>query len=468
MKVMIIGAGKLGYKLAEAMLNEEIDVTLMDSNSKVIERINDHLDVLTVNANGLEVEILKELNIESYDLLLASTSSDETNTLICTLAKKLGCIKTIARIRNPEYTEQLDFIKNEMGIDHIVNPDFATANEITRYLLKSYNFYSGNFAKGKVQMVDLNINNIKEFIGKKVMELDNIQGMLIVAISRDGNIIIPDGSTELLKDDIIYLIGESKVISNWENKYKHNTNRRHVKRVMILGGGKIGYYLAKQLSESNINVVIVEQDRERCKYLSSNLKNTLIIHGDGTDINLLEEEDLSSMDAFIGATGYDEQNILMCLMAKQAHVNKVIAKISRPSYSHVIDKLGIDLALNPVNITVSDIVKFIRGGKVVSVSLLLGEEAEVTEVIVGENLPVVGKRISELGLPKGIIIGSVVHKGKVIIPNGDTIINARDRLIIFCLTENIPSIEMFLKANKGGRLSELWNSNKGIRKYIKP
>lgn len=468
MKVMIIGAGKLGYKLAEAMLNEEIDVTLMDSNPKVIERVNDHLDVLTVNANGLEVEILRELNIENYDLLLASTSSDETNTIICTLAKKLGCIKTIARIRNPEYIKQLDFIKHEMGIDHIVNPDFATANEIARYLLKSYNFYSGNFAKGKVQMVDLNINNIKEFIGKKVMELDNIQGMLIVAISRNGSIIIPDGSTELLRDDIIYLMGENKIINNWENKYRHNTNKRHVKRVMIFGGGKIGYYLAKQLTESNINVAIVEQDRERCKYLSSNLNNTLIIHGDGTDMNLLEEEDLLSMDAFVGATGYDEQNILMCLMAKQSHVNKVIAKISRPSYSHIIDKLGIDLALNPVNITISDILKFIRGGKVVSVSLLLGEEAEVTEVIVGENLPVVGKKISELELPKGMIIGSVVHKGKVIIPNGDTIINARDRLIIFCLTENIHSIDMFLKPNKGGILSELWNGNQGIRKYIKP
>lgn len=457
MKVMIVGAGKLGYKLAEAMINEDIDVTLIDSNSKVIERINDHLDVLTVNANGLEVETLKELNIETYDLLLASTSSDETNTIICTLAKKLGCVKTIARIRNPEYTEQLDFIKNEMGIDHIVNPDLAIATEISRSLLKRYNFCSGNFAKGKVQMVDLNINNIKEFIGKKVMELDNINGMLIVAISRNGNIIIPDGSTELIKDDIIYVIGESRIVNSWENKYRPNINKRHIKRVMILGGGKIGHYLAKQLIESNVSVVIVEEDRERCQYLTNKLDNSLIIHGDGTDINLLEEEELSLMDAFVGATGYDEQNILMCLMAKQANVNKVIAKISRPSYSHVIDKLGIDLALNPVNITVSDILKFIRGGKVVSVSLLLGEEAEVIEVIVDEKLPVVGKKVSELGLPKGIIIGALVHKGKVIIPNGNTIINGRDRLIIFCLTENIPLVDMFLKANKGGVLSGLWN-----------
>jgi len=468
MKVMIVGAGKLGYKLAESMINGEIDVTLVDSNPKVIERVNDHLDVLSVNANGLEIEILRELNIENYDLLIASTSTDETNTIICTLAKKLGCKRTIARIRNPEYTEQLDFIKTEMGIDHVVNPDLATANEIVRYLLKSYNFHSGDFAKGKVQMVDININYLKDFIGKRIMDLDDMQGLLITAIKRNGEIIIPNGSTELIHDDILYVIGKSKNISSLAERFKLNVEKKSIKRVMILGGGKIGYYLAKELIESNINVTIVEQDRERCKYLTEKLDNALIIHGDGTDINLLEEEDLYAMDAFIGATGYDEQNLLMSLMAKQAGVNKVIAKISRPSYTHLIDKLGIDVALNPINITSSDILKFIRGGKVVSVSLLLGGQAEVTEVIVGENIPVVGKQISELGLPKGIIIGAVVNDGKVIIPNGKTIINTNDRLIIFCLIPDVPSLEVFLKPNKGGVLNELWNRNQGIRKLINP
>lgn len=444
MKVIIIGAGKLGYKLAEAMIKENIDVTIMDSNSKVIERINDHLDLLTVNANGLEVEILKDLDISSYDYLFAVTDSDETNTIICSLAKKLGCIKTIARMRNPEYTEQIDFIKNEMGIDHIVNPDLATANEISRYILKRYNFYAGNFAKGKVQMIDININNIKDIIGKRIMELNNIEGMLIAAISRNGSIIIPNGKTKLMEDDILYIIGQSKVINDLLNKIKLNGIKKNVKRVMIFGGGKIGYYLAKQLSEYHIKSVIIEKDRERCKYLTDKLHSSIIIYGDGTDVNLLEEENIELMDAFVGVSGFDEQNILMCLMAKQYHVNKVISKISRPSYSHVIEKMGIDLALNPVNITLSDILKFIRGGKVVSVSLLLGEEAEVTEVIVDKNLDIVGKEISKLGLPDGMIIGSIVNKGKVLIPNGNTIIQANDRLIIFCLTKNIQTLDMFL------------------------
>jgi len=460
MKVMIVGAGKLGYKLAEAMIHEDIDITLVDSNPTVLQRINDHLDVLTVNANGIEVDALKNLNIETYDLLVAATSSDETNTIICALAKKVGCKQTVARIRNPEYTKQLDFVKSEMGIDHIVNPELATAKAIERYLLKNYNFHSGDFASGKVSMVDFNINNVKSLIGKRIMDIPNLDNLLITAISRNGNIIIPDGSTKLMENDLIYIIGNSTNINTLGNKLDVNIDKKDIRRAMILGGGKIGYYLAQSLNSSNIHVTIIEENKERCEYLSEKLDNVLVIHGDGTDINLLEEENLESMDAFIGVTGYDEQNLLMALMGKQYGVNKTIAKISRPNYIHIIDKLGLDVALNPINITVSNILKFIRGGKVVSVSLLLGEQGEVTEIIVGDDLPVTGKQISELGLPKGIIIGAIVHDGKVIIPNGNTVIHSNDRIIVFCLTADLPSLKKFISPkHKGGILSELWNRN---------
>ena len=201
-------------------------------------------------------------------------------------------------------------------------------------------------------------------------------------------------------------------------------DNNRIKRVMILGGGKITHYLAEQLIQANIGVTIFEQDKDRCKYLSEKLNNALIINGDGTDINLLEQEDLSSMDAFVGATGYDEQNLLMSLMAKQSGVRKVIAKISRSSYVNLIEKLDIDFALDPTNIIAGDILKFIRGGKVVSVSLLLGEQAEVTEVIMDENLSVLGKPISKLGLPKGIIIGAIVRIGSYY-TNGKTIVIPR-------------------------------------------
>ena len=468
MKVIIIGAGKLGYKLAEAMINIGINVTLLDSNQKVVERINEHLDVLTVNANGIEMEILKELNIEKYDLLIASTNSDEKNTIICTLAKRMGCKKTVARIRNPEYTEQLDFIKNEMGIDHIVNPDLATSTEMVRYLLKNYYFYSGDYAKGKVQMVDVNIKYLKRLIGKRIMDISEVvmEGLLIAAIVRDGEVIIPNGLTRLEEEDVLHIVGKRNSIDNLALRFQVEVERKKIKRVMILGGGKLSYYLAKELFAANIHVTIIEQDQERCEYLTEKLKNALVIHGDGTDLNLLEEEDLEEMDGFIGATGFDEQNLLMSLVAKRFGVNKVIAKISRSNYIHVVDKLGVDVALNPVNITASDILKYTRSEHVHSVSLLLGGQAEVTEIEIAEGLPVVDKKIMELDLPKGIIIGAVVHGNQVIIPNGQTVIHAKDRLIILCLIPDVPAIDIFLKDSKGGLFSEFWNRNQGLRKFI--
>lgn len=463
MKVIVVGAGKLGYKLAESMVLEDIDVTVIDNNPRVLESVNEHLDVLTVLANGIDINILRELNISQYNLLVAATDSDETNTLICSLAKKLGCEKTIARIRNPEYMQQLDFIKIEMGIDHIVNPDFSTAQVIEKYLLKNYSFYSGDFASGKVQMIDVNIEHMEDFVGKKLIELENFDGLLITAISRNGDIIIPNGSTELLANDMIHVIGKTDRIKNLNNKFSQDITKKDVERVMILGGSNIGFYLAQRLSKMNIAVTLVEKDKARCQELSEILKDVLIIHGDGTDIHLLEEERISSMDAFIGVTGYDEENLLTALMAKQSGVSKTIAKISRQNYTKIIDRLGIDAAFNPIYITASNILKFIRGGKIVSVSLLIGGDGEVTEIIVGKDLPIVGKTLEELKLPSGIIIGAIVHNGKVTIPNGKSMIQAHDRIVVFCLTEDLPTLQMFFKPHKGGIFSELWNRAKGSR-----
>lgn len=463
MKVMIVGAGKLGYKLAESMVLEEIDVTVVDVNGRIIDFVNEHLDVLTVTGNGIDIKILRELNINHYNLLVACTESDETNTLICTLAKKLGCEKTIARIRNPEYMQQLDFIKAEMGIDHIVNPDLATAQVIEKYLLKSYNFYSDEFASGKVQMIDVNIEYMEDFVGKKLIELEDFDGLLITAISRGGDIVIPNGSTELLANDIIHVVGKSDRIKDLNNRFTQDITKKDIERVMILGGSNIGLYLSQSLAKMNIAVTLVEKDKARCQELSETLENILIIHGDGTDINLLDEERISSMDAFVGVTGYDEENLLTALMAKQSGVPKAVAKISRQNYSKIIDRLGIDAAFNPIFITASSILKYIRGGKIVSVSLLIGGNGEVTEIIIGKDLPIVGKTLEELKLPKGIIIAAIVHNGKVTIPNGKSVIQANDRIVVFCLTENLPNLKIFHNPHKGGVLSELWNRTKGTR-----
>jgi len=451
MKAMIVGAGKLGYKLASALSNGDNQIIVIDSDSNVLEKVSEHLDVMVVKASGLQIDMLKELDIKSYDLLIAVTESDETNMVICSLAKKLGCDKTIARVRNPEYSQQKNFIAQAMGIDYIINPEFATANEIMRYLLKSYSFYSGDFADGRIIMIDFIADNISGFVGKKIHELEDINGLLIAAISRNGEMIIPNGSSVIMEKDIVYVIGKRENIDQLAKRSKSTLPTKSIKKAMVLGGGKIGYYLAEKLSAQNIIVKIIEQDRERCEYLSEKLNGVLVICGDGTDPSLLDDEDISSMDAFISVTGYDEENLLMTLIAKQAGVKKVIAKVSKPSYEQIIEKLGVDIAINPIDITASDILRYIRGGRAISVSLLLGGQAEATEIIADESMPVVGKPLAQLGLPKGIIIGAIAHKGKVIIPDGSSIIYPGDRFVVFCLSSEIAALEAILKRRVKGR-----------------
>ncbi|HHV59375.1 MAG TPA: Trk system potassium transporter TrkA [Clostridiaceae bacterium] len=435
MKIMIVGAGKLGYKLANSLSSGNTDITVIDTSADVLNDISEQLDVMVIQASGTQISTLKELNIHTYDFIIAVTDNDETNIVISNLAKKLGCKKAIARVRNPEYNEHLNFLKASMDIDHVINPDLATANEFERYLFKSNTFYSGDFANGKVTMVDLNVANLPGFAGKKLMELDIIKrGLLIVAISRNGEIIIPNGSTKILDNDTLYIIGKSENINSLSAKSNSLLPTRYIKKVMILGGGKIGYYLTKKLTGLGVAVKIIEIDMRRCEYLSENLPEALVIHGDGSNMGLLEEEDISKMDAFIGATGFDEENLLMTLLAKQAGVKKVIAKVSKPNYVKLIEKLGVDIALSPIDITVSEVLKHIRGENTVSVSLLLGGQAEITEVIAEKKMSIVGKPLYQANIPKGIIVATVVHEGQVIIPNGKTVIHENDRMIIFSLS----------------------------------
>lgn len=450
MKVLIIGAGKLGTKLAAALLNGEIQVTIIDHNAEVLNRIKDHMDVLTINANGAVKGVLEELKIDSYEMTIAVTNNDDTNILISSMAKKLGCKYTIARIRTPEYANQLEFLKKIYKIDRVINPELATAKEIYRYLLESSAFYFGNYAQGKISLVNFNIRNLDYFVNKKLSDVGNINRLLIVAISRNGDTIIPNGDTVLKENDIIYVMGQKEKVADIAKELSLTTSKKQMKKVMILGGGKIGFYLADKLSKKGMNVKIIESNLERCKVLAETLHgNALVIHGNGTDSNILEEEGLAGMDAFIGVTGFDEENLFMSLRAKQLEVGKVVAKISRQSYIHIIEKLGIDLAINPVNITASEILKYIRGGRVVSVSLLLDGQAEVTEIIAAEDLRILNIPIMELDLPKGIVIGAIVHNKEVIIPEGRSVIRKGDRIVILSLLSEVPALERFFHLKEG-------------------
>ena len=325
MRVLIIGAGKLGYKLASQLSFGGTLVTVMDSDSQVLEHISDHLDVMLIKGSGMHIEILEELGIHEYDLVIAVTKSDETNIVISSIAKRLGC-KKHSKGKKPRVFDTKWFYKKTMDIDYIINPELATANEINRNLLYHYSLYSGDFAEGRIMMLHFAASDLPGFVGKKIREIKNINGILIGIISRGGEIIIPHGDNQIMEDDIVYVIGKKDNINQLAKMCKTSVQVKYIKRVMILGGGRIGYYLAKKLISQGISVKIVEKDKGRCEYLSENLDDILVICGDGTDINLLDEEDIASMDAFVGVTGHDEENLLMTLMAKHSGIKKLLPK----------------------------------------------------------------------------------------------------------------------------------------------
>lgn len=452
MKIVIVGAGKLGLKVTEALLGGDQAVTIIDQDEAVLQKLSSHLDVMTVNANAKEIKILKSLGIATYDYLIAVTGDDDTNIVIASFAKKLGCSKVIARIRNPEHMDQLGFIKEHMGIDSIVNPDLAITVEIYKYLVEKYTLSNGIFSSGKVSLLEFGTDKMPRLIGVSMRDIGSVlENMLVVAISRNGKVIIPHGDTVIQEDDGLYVIGERAPIMELNAQVHEKGKYTDLQKAMIIGGGKTGYYLARKLSEFGIAVKIIEVDKDRCYYLSSHLEDVMILHGDATDLDLLEEENLNEMDAVVTATGYDEENLLLALMAKQHGIEDVIAKISRESYADLIESMGIDMALNPLDITASTILRFVQGSKRVISSVLIQGQAEIMEVVASNHMKLINTPLRELELPSGILVAAI-HRGlEVIIPKGDTIIEEDDRVIIFSLLTELPELEKFLKV--GGKLS---------------
>ncbi|HQD41185.1 MAG TPA: Trk system potassium transporter TrkA [Bacillota bacterium] len=450
MRIAIIGAGKVGYQLVESLVKENHDILVVDTNQDVLDKINDNFDVLTKRGNGISSSLLKGLGIEGWDLFIAVTDSDEANIVACITSKKLGVKTAIARVRNPEYVVELDFMRSSLGIDYIINPEYATACEIIRLLLNTYASYAADFAKGQVRMSEIIIESASVFAGKQIKDLKLPPGVVITAITRSGEVIIPNGFDYIMPDDTLYIMGEKSVVDRVaKNAGAHIVNNR-VKNVMIIGGGRIGYYLAKGLERLDINVKIIEQDLERCKELAEGLDNALVLHGDGTDLTLLKAENIEGMDAFLAVTGYDEENLMVSVLAKRMGAKKVIAKVSRSNYTSVLETIGIDNAVSPKLITASDILRIVRGGRIVSISLLIGGRAEVLEIIPQEGAPILDKPLKELGIPKGIIIGAILRHGKVIIPNGDAVIKASDRVIVFTLDSRVDKVTKLFGCKRGG------------------
>ena len=450
MNVAIVGAGKLGLKVISALLGGDHSITVIDKDEEILSKISQQMDVLTVNGNGKSISLLKELGIGSFDFLLASTDRDEKNIVIASFAKKLGCTKVIARVRDPEHMNQMEFIKDTMNIDYLVNPDLAITMEIYKYLVEKYTLNDGIFTSGKTALVQFHVKKMKQLIGLSMVNVKKVlPTMLIVAISRNGKIIIPHGSTVIEAGDTIYLIGEKSEITALHRKVHEKGKYTKLQKVMIIGGGKTGYYLARKLSEFGIAVKVIEKEKERCYYLSTHLDDVMILHGDATDTSLLDALSQSEMDAFVTATGFDEENLLLALMAKRHGIEDVISKVSRTSYKDLIESMGIDMALNPLDIIASTILRYVQGSKKIISSLLIQGQAEIMEIVAADNMHLTNIPLSELELPDGVIIAAI-HRGKqVIIPHGETVIHSDDKVTIFCLLSDIAELEGLLKPKRG-------------------
>lgn len=446
MKVAIVGAGKLGLKLATALIGGDHDVTLIDKNQVALQKIQSQFDVMTINENAKQISVLKDLHISSYDYLITATDKDEKNIVIASFAKQLGCTKVIARVRDPEHMDQMDFIRENMNIDFIINPDLAITTEIYKYLVEKYTLANGAFSSGKASLLEFKASKMPELVDINIKNVSSkLPGMLIVAISRKGKVIIPHGDTTILENDLIYVIGAKKDILNLNKTVREKGKYTNLQKVMIIGGGKTGLFLSKKLAEFNVSVKIIERNKERCYYLAERLENVIVLNGDGTDINLLKEENIDDMDAVVTATGFDEDNLLLALTAKNRGVEDVIAKISRGIYTDMVAQLGVDMALNPLDISVSYLLRLIKGKKKVVSSQLIQGQAEIMEVIVDSDMRIAKKSIKDLSLPEGVLIAAIHRGTELIIPNGDTVINYDDKVLFICLLSDLIELEKILK-----------------------
>lgn len=454
MKIAIVGMGKLGLKLADMLTGGDHAITVIDKDEEVISRYTSALDVMNVVGNAKEISLLKDIGIGDYDYLIATTNRDEKNIVITALAKKLGVTKVIARIRDPEHIGQRKFLKNTFGIDHIINPDLSIAMEINKYLVEKYTLSNGIFYADRISILEFSLEKVPEYAGRSHKKIEEIIGNVrVIAISRNGKVIIPprDEDCFIEEDDYLYIIGENNLIDKVSKKVFKRGKYTDIQRVMIAGGGKTGYYLSEMLEEFGASVKIIDISKERCQYLSMNLNNVLVLHGDATDLNLLEEENFEEMDAFVSATGFDEENLLLAIMAKQAGIEDVIAKISRDSYGDLINSLGVDMALNPVEIEASHIHRMLQESTIISSKILQGQ-VEMILVLIDEDMALTDKAISKLKVPDGLLIAAIQRGEDVMIPNADTTLESGDKVVMLSELAGAFDVEKLLK-KRGGLFS---------------
>ncbi|MFN3480365.1 MAG: Trk system potassium transporter TrkA [Thermodesulfovibrionales bacterium] len=446
MHVIIVGAGEVGYQIAKFLTLEGVDVTVIDQDRAKLRRISEELDVAVIEGGGGDPSVLKEAEAEKADILLAVTNSDETNMIACLLGKAMFNIpRKIARIRNPDYF----FNKNLLGpqnldIDPAINPELEVAKAISRLLEIPFATEVEDFESGTVEVIGFKVENGNPMIGKTLKDLkEEIRKNFIIGIiERDDEVIIPSGKDIIKEGDIIYLPIRKTDIAEIAEALR--VSKRPSKRVMIAGGGRIGYYIASMM-EGRADIKIIEKDPERCKFLSSSLGRSLILHGDCADQKLLLEENIEDMDVFVAVTNNEELNIMSSLLARKLGVKKSIVIVNRTDYIPLAHSLGLQAVLSPRLITASSILRYVRRGDILSLTAIAEDRAEIIESRVGDTSVLKDRLLKEARLPKNTLIGMIIRDDLLIIPSGSDTIKSGDKLIIFTLRESIKEMEKVLQ-----------------------
>lgn len=444
MNIVIVGAGKVGFSLAEQLALESHNITVVDQREDILRRASDMLDIMTVKGNGISAAALREAGAGSADLLVAATNSDEVNMVCCLTAKSLGTRFTIARIRNPEYNHSLMELRRDLKIDLVINPENTTAIEISRLLRFPNAANIETFCRGRVELMGFRLQEGDFVVGKPIHALSSQVkklSLLFCAVDRGGEVYIPNGTFVPEAGDKMYLIGQPESLTEFFRLLGRYTPK--VKQVFLVGGGKISSYLASLLDRMGIRLKIVEQDMARCRQFSEKYPNAMVICGDGTDQELLESENLSASDVFISLTDRDEDNLIISLYAMQQGVPKVIAKCNRQNYAGIARSVGLDSVISPKFITASHILHVVRGmqnsqGSVMnSLHRIADGGAEAMEFTVSPSTLHLGQPLKHLNLKPGILIAVIVRGQDIIIPEGSSFLQAGDRVIIISRNSGI-------------------------------
>ena len=412
MRIVIIGAGKLGYSIAELLSNEQYDVVVVDQNEERLEAVKNNLDVLTILANGASPITMNDPDIRNSDILVAVTAIDEVNMVSCILAKKHGIRYTAARIRDMQFmSEAQDYLKKNFDIDLMLNPEMITAREIDRILMMPAALDVEDFANGKVRLFETKVRRHSHLANVPLKDLHMPKSILAGMIFRDHRMIIPHGDDCLLPHDNAYFIGDPKAIEKFSENFVPSGTKK-VERVMIIGAGRTGRFLAPMMDKQGVKVKVIEQDRERCRMVADKLSEGIAICGDGTDIDLLVQEGVADADAVICVTDDDKLNLMLALIAKHFGAKKTIVRVARIEYVDLMQKVGVDIVLSSRLLSASEVLAFARRGGVVSVSLLEGAKAEAVEVIVQEGAPVAGQRLMDVRLPRECLVCAYVRDGQ--------------------------------------------------------